>query len=140
MLNKTNTNQAPTFMKSIQKYSVALLIVLFTIIAQALPVHADNDKLDFTLVNKTGYGIKGVYVSPTESKDWGDNLISKPLENGEALDISFNEKAKAEKWDIRIEWVDDDTAVVWKGYKLPEINKITLHYNRKTDETTAETE
>jgi len=115
-------------------------MVLFAIITQALPVHADNDKLDFTLVNKTGYGIKGVYVSPTASTDWGDNLISKPLENGDSLAITFSEKAKAEKWDIRIEWVDEGDAVVWKGYKLPEITKITLHYDRKTDETTAETE
>jgi hypothetical protein len=127
-------------MKPIQKFSIALLMVLFAIITQALPVHADNDKLDFTLVNKTGYGIKGVYVSPTASTDWGDNLISKPLENGDSLAITFSEKAKAEKWDIRIEWVDEGDAVVWKGYKLPEITKITLHYDRKTDETTAETE
>jgi hypothetical protein len=127
-------------MKPIQKVSVALLMFVFAIISQALPVHADNDKLDFTLVNKTGYGIKGVYVSPSSSDDWGDNLISKPLENGDSLAITFNEKAKAEKWDIRIEWVDSGDPVFWKGYKLPEINKITLHYDRDKDTTTAETE
>jgi hypothetical protein len=127
-------------MKKIQHFSVALLILLFAVITQALPVHADNDKLDFTLVNKTGYGIKGVYVSPSEATDWGDNLIAKPLENGDSLDISFPPKEKAEKWDIRIEWVDDDAAVYWKGYKLEDITKIILHYDRDKGTTSAETQ
>jgi hypothetical protein len=127
-------------MKLTQKYAVALLMVLFAIITQALPVHADNDKLDFTLVNKTGYGIKGIYVSPSTSDEWGDNLIDKPIENGDSLAITFSPKAKAAKWDIRIEWVDPGDPVVWKGYDLTTINKITLHYDREKDTTTAETE
>ena len=31
---------------------------------------ASNPELDFTLVNKTGYAIKKVYIGPTSSKDW----------------------------------------------------------------------
>jgi len=127
-------------MKPFQKLSVAFLVLLFVVISQAMPVHADNEKLDFTLVNKTGYGIKAIYVAPTASTEWGENLISKPLENGDELDISFDEKAKAEKWDIRIEWIDEGAPVVWKACKLTEISKITLHYDRDKDVTTAVTE
>ena len=127
-------------MKSILNQSIAFLTLFFLALSQTIPVHADNEKLDFTLVNKTGYGIKGVYVSPSDSTDWGENLIEKPLENGDELAISFDAKEKAEKWDIRIEWVDPGNPIVWKGYKLSEINKITLHYDRDKDVTSAETE
>jgi len=127
-------------MKYIQKLSVPFLALVIGIIAQIVPAHADNDNLDFTLANKTGYGIKEIYIAPSASTEWGDNIISKPLENGDALAITFDAKAKAEHWDIRIVWVDEGADVVWKKCKLSEINKITLHYNRDTDETTAETE
>jgi hypothetical protein len=127
-------------MQSIQKFSVVLAATLLAVIAQVMPVHADNDKLDFTLVNKTGYGIKEIYIAPSSQTDWGDNIISKPLENGDELAISFNPKEKAEHWDIRIVWVDEGADVIWKNCKLSEINKITLHYDRATDETTAVTE
>jgi hypothetical protein len=113
-------------------------LAFFTL--QNTPARADNDKLDFSLVNKTGYGIDEVYVAPHSSDTWSDNLISKPLENGETLDISFNEGVKAAKWDIKIVWVDEGAPVVWKDCKLSEISKFILHYNRDTDETTAETE
>jgi hypothetical protein len=127
-------------MKSVQNLSIGLLAFVFAIIIQVVPAHADNDKLDFTLVNKTGYGIKSVYVAPSESTEWGDDLLTKPLENGDELAISFDPKAKAEHWDIRIEWIDGGDAVTWKDCKLSEINKITLHYDRDKDTTTAETE
>ena len=127
-------------MKHILKLSVPLFALIVGIFAQVIPAHADNDNLDFTLVNKTGYGIKAIYIAPSASTDWGDNIISKPLENGDGLSITFDAKAKAEHWDIRIAWVDDDNDVVWKKCKLSEISKITLHYNRDSGETTASTE
>src|ERR1700677_3403308 len=127
-------------MKYMRTLAVPFLALVIGLIAQVVPAHADNDALDFTLANKTGYGIKEIYIAPSASTDWGDNIISKPLENGDALAITFDAKAKAEHWDIRIVWVDEGADVVWKKCKLSEINKITLHYNRDTDETTAETE
>jgi hypothetical protein len=127
-------------MKYIQKLSLPVLAFIIGIIAQVIPAHADNDALDFTLANKTGYGIKEIYIAPSASTDWGDSIISKPLENGDELAITFSAKAKAEHWDIRIVWVDEGADVYWKNCKLTEINKITLHYDRDTDVTTADTE
>lgn len=127
-------------MKYIQKLSVPLFALIVGIIAQVVPAHADNADLDFTLVNKTGYGIKAIYIAPSASTDWGDSVISKPLENGDGLAITFDPKAKAEEWDIRIAWVDPDNDVVWKQCKLTEISKITLHYDRDSGETSATTE
>jgi len=127
-------------MPYVRTLSVPLLAFIIGIIVQIVPVHADNDDLDFTLVNKTGYGIKAIYIAPSASTEWGDNIISKPLENGDGLAITFDAKAKAEHWDIRIAWVDEGNDVIWKKCKLSEISKITLHYNRDSGETTASTE
>jgi hypothetical protein len=120
--------------------SITLLALLVGFLTQVVPAHADNDDLDFTLINKTGYGIKEIYIAPSASTDWNASIISKPLENGDSLAITFDPKAKAEHWDIRIVWVDEGADVIWKKCKLSEISKITLHYNRDTDVTTAETE
>ena len=113
-------------------------LAFFTV--QNTPAYAGSDNLDFSLVNKTGYGIKEVYVAPHSSDIWSQNLSSNPLENGETLNISFDEGVKAAKWDIKIVWVDEGAPVVWMNCKLAEISKFILHYNRDTDETTAETE
>jgi hypothetical protein len=127
-------------MHSTLKLSASLLALAAGLFFQVMPAHADNDTLDFTLVNKTGYGIKEIYIAPTAQTDWGDNIISKPMENGDELAITFDPKEKAEHWDIRIVWVDEGADVVWKNCKLSDISKITLHYNRETDETSATTE
>ena len=100
-----------------------------------------ESELDFTLSNKTGYGIKAVYVAPSASTTWEENLISETLEHNEDVEIQFDPKGKhPSKWDIMIVFVDDDSKVYWKGCKLAEISKITLKYDRSTGATTALTE
>jgi hypothetical protein len=91
--------------------------------------------LDFTLVNKTGYGIKAIHVAPSSSKDWGENIIDEVLAHGGAVDVEFHPKADSvKKWDVLVSWEDEGYPdVYWTGYELATINKITLRYNRKTD-------
>jgi hypothetical protein len=97
--------------------------------------------LDFTIANKTGYGIKELHVAPSASTNWEENLLDEVLEHNEEIEITFDPKAhKATKWDIMITFVDDNERVYWKGCKLEEISRITLKYNRKTGETSALTE
>jgi hypothetical protein len=103
-------------------------------------VQAESD-LDFTVANATGYGIKALYVGPSTSKEWDDNLLTEVLENGETVDITFSPKAeKIKKWDLRVDWVDDDEAVEWHGFDLASISKITLKYDRESGKSTAVTE
>ena len=122
------------------KRLVIFFAAVFAVALVLATAWADNEKLDFKLVNATGYGIKEIYVAPSASTEWGDNIIEKPLENNETLNISFNEKATAEKWDLKIVWVDGGDAVYWKSVKLTEVNTITLHYNRDSGETSASAE
>ena len=110
----------------------------------SLPINAGTElNLDFTIVNKTGYDIEALYIGPSSNKDWTDDmevLHGKTFTNGSALDITFSPKARAERWDIMVEWEDEYENTEWLNLKLTEITKVTLTYNRKTNETFATVE
>ena len=117
-------------------------IIKFSIlsIVLALATAAQAADLDFDLINKTGWGIKEVYVAPSSQDDWEENLIKKPLKDGETLEISFSPKESAKKWDLKIVWVDGGEAVYWRGFDLSSISKLSLYYDEKKDVTSAKTE
>jgi hypothetical protein len=95
---------------------------------------------DFTLVNGTGYRIDEVYVAPTKSDDWEEDVLGLDvLGDGEEVAITFSPKESVCHYDIRIVW-DDKSEADWRDFNLCEVSRITLHYNRKTNETTAEYE
>lgn len=121
---------------------VGWVLSLLLLLGAASPGLAES-LLDFTLVNKTGYAIKEIYIAPSSQEEWTDedqNVLPRSLEDEESVDITFHPKAKAEKWDLKIVWVDGGDAVEWLGFDLTEISKITLFYDEKTEKTTAETE
>jgi hypothetical protein len=118
-----------------------LAVVLLAMVAGLTATARAESELDFTLVNKTGYGIKEVYVAPSASTTWEESIIDEVLENGEEVEVKFDPKGKnPAKWDIMIVFVDDNSKVYWKGYKLTEISKLTLTYNRETGVTKATAE
>lgn len=93
---------------------------------------------DFVLVNATGYSISHVFISPINDDDWGDDILGKDImEDGEDVPIVFARKERSCKWDLQITFDDDDEKVVWRGFDLCKISRITLKYNRKTGATTA---
>jgi len=106
-------------MKQTLRGSILLLTLLLGLV---IPARAESD-LDFTLVNKTGYDIKEVYVGPTTSEEWGPNLLKQVLKDGMALELKFHEKATAPKWDIKSEYTDSESDYS-KLYQQPEIQKI----------------
>src|SRR5690606_15322180 len=110
---------------------------------QAVPVQ--NATLDFTLVNKTGYTLSGLYLSPSSEDDWGDNILEEDLDSGDMVDIIFSPHADTAKWDLRADWLMEEDAeeqefVYWQGLSLDEISKLTLFYNAETGKTSAKVE
>jgi hypothetical protein len=113
----------------------ALAAAAFVVTA---PATADDAKQDFTLVNKTGYELKELYVSPSKADDWQDDILGQDvLEDGKAVNIHFNPKAKTCKWDLKVVYTDDDSSAVWQNIDLCSVDKITIHYDRKNDVTRA---
>ena len=116
------------------RHLLALAALLATTSALA------QGKQDFTLVNRTGYTIEQVYVAPTKSDEWEEDVLGRDvLSDGETVDISFSRKDKTCKWDVRVVY-DDGEEAEWYGFDLCEVSKIKIRYNRKSGETWAEYE
>ena len=95
---------------------------------------------DFTLVNRTGYALNEVFISPANKNNWGnDRLGTNQLLNGQARKFKFGDTKHCLQ-DIQVVFADDQSEVVWEGLDLCELTKITLRYNRKTREVSADTE
>ena len=114
---------------------LAAIAIFLGVVSQA---QAEPD-LDFTLVNKTGFDIKAVYVAPTRQEDWEENMLKGVLENGDSLDITFSPGQNTTKWDVMVVWTDDDSAY-WRNYDLSEISKLTLYYDVDTSVASAKAE
>jgi hypothetical protein len=121
-------------------HTMAVLVSASLLLGFASNLRAEELNLDFKLVNSTGYSIKELYIAPTSTTEWGTNILKKTLADGEVLEVTFNPEATAARWDLRIVWEDDGKAVFWTGYKLTDIEKITLKYNEETEKTTAKVE
>lgn len=116
------------------------LIALSAFAALACVGPAFAGDADFTLVNRTGYAIREVYLSASHSSKWGnDRLGDGTLGNGRQRLFKFSDKASC-KQDLQVVFDDDASEVVWEDFDLCEINKITLKYNRSTKEVSADTE
>ena len=106
-----------------------------------LPVSARAQaKQDFELINRTGYAISEVYVSPGKADDWQDDLLENSdnnFEDGEKRSVHFSRAGKTCKWDLKVVYDDDDSSAIWHDIDLSEVSRITLRYNRKTDTTSA---
>lgn len=95
---------------------------------------------DFTLVNRTGYAINEVFISPTKKNSWGkDRLGSTQLTNGQARKFKFGDTRNCVQ-DIKVVFTDDGSEVEWEDFNLCELDKITLKYNRKNGEVSADSE
>lgn len=121
------------------RFALAFLLGL-TALGVGQPAQAQG-KQDFTLVNATGYVISAVYVSPSNQDSWEEDILGKDtMDDEETLPIRFSRADKSCKWDLKVTYEDDDSSVVWRGFDLCQISKITIKYNRKSDTTSALTE
>src|SRR5687767_13167560 len=83
-------------------------------------------KQDFTLHNETKLEIVEVYVSAANVDNWEEDVLGDDtLSPGEEVDISFNSKEKADKWDLKV--VDDNgKSWVWKSLNLSMITDVSI--------------
>ena len=104
-----------------------LLLVCTLLLALAANVHAG--KQDFTLINKTGFDIHEVYVSPHGSGEWQEDVLGKTvLVDGGTIKINFERQIKGKDWDLKV--VDKvGKATTWEKLDLLSISKITLHFD-----------
>lgn len=106
--------------------------------APSVPSTADQAALGLELVNKTGYAIKEIYISPAAAGAWQKAPFSKPMADGESVKITSQPGADAPMSDMKIVWVDEGEVTQLKDLKLAKASKVTLYYNADNDKTTAD--
>ncbi len=113
------------------KKTYLLPALLLAFIASLIPMHAAELNLDFALVNATNYDIKEIYIDEASSDKWSDNILKGQglLKNGETFNVEFSPEESSAKWDIKVVYDDGENAV-WKGLKLTDIKKVTLHWSK----------
>ena len=114
--------------------TVAAAMVLAPALAHAAPQ-------DFDLDNETGYTIKNLYISPTTTNDWQEDVLGvDTLDNGQSVHIHFpGGRGETCEWDLKISY-EDDSSHQWMNVNLCSINKVTIHYDEGTHETSATSE
>lgn len=113
-------------------FLIAALAALTLMVAG--DVHAQS-RQDFVLINRTGYTIEEVYVSPSRVTAWGrDVLGADTLENARQVTIRFNGSTTECSFDIKVVYDDKETAE-FRGVDLCSVSKVTLFYNRSAGTT-----
>ena len=102
-----------------------LRFLLFILLLGVASVFAND--LDFTLVNETGRSFEGLYITASDNKDWGANVLldGKVLAAGEKISVRFKNDAKSETWDFNL--VDDEgLSVTFDKVRLAGVDTVTL--------------
>lgn len=90
---------------------------------------ASADILSLDLANFTGSALRAVYISPSASTGWEENVLGgDELKDGDTVDIRFSPEERAVLWDIRVESADEHFAE-WKGLDLRGVSRVTLLLN-----------
>ena len=88
---------------------------LWLVVASSIVTEAADRAIRFELENKTGSEIRAVYITPSKSPTWGENLLkSGILTSGKALPLSFN--GECGLYDVRLvapggrEYMDEEVS------------------------------
>lgn len=114
--------------------------LIAALLAAAITAPAFAGTQDFTILNNTGYPIEQVHVSASTQDAWEEDVLGQDvLDVGDRVKIRFDADEGACLWDLKVTYTDGETAE-WQGLNLCEVSLVALSYDRKTGETSAETE
>ena len=86
----------------------------------------DQTNQNFTLTNNTGHVVTTLNVSPSNSDQWGEDILGRDvLANGESAQITFPRAETQCSWDIKATYDDGDTTDA-RGVNLCETTTVTL--------------
>ncbi len=122
-----NTNRKLKALAAIFALSVMLVPATFAQTTKNFVSAASQNKQDFTLHNETGQEIKEVYVSPTETDEWEEDILGvDTLPNGDSVDISFTRR-REDMWDLKVVFRSGRSSI-WTKLNLSQITDVTLSF------------
>ena len=83
------------------------------------------DDRDFTVVNGTGYDIKGLFIKPPGDNVFNENELKGILGDGNKFDVKFTGADKGCTWNMKVTWTDDSSSI-FRGLDLCKISTVTL--------------
>ena len=92
------------FLSAFTRFAVTLATLVFL----AWGGTASADDRNFTVVNNTGYPIKGLFVNPPGDNVFNDNELSAVLAEGASFAVKFSGADKGCTWNIKVTWTDSD--------------------------------
>ncbi|MFA9201491.1 MAG: hypothetical protein ACEQR8_09975 [Cypionkella sp.] len=85
----------------------------------------------FYVVNRTGYTIEQVYLAPTRTSNWEEDVLEEMvLDDGETFKIDMSRSEDTCLWDLRVVYTDGEDAQ-WGELNLCEMSTVVLRYDRK---------
>lgn len=110
-------------MKRLALVLAALCVMCLSVTAFA----ADSPAKKLNLTNKSEVDIYTLYVSPTNAKQWEENLLQQNmLSNGDTVDVMISRtSANAEAWDVKVT-DKQGNEMMWMSVPLNKAGQITL--------------
>lgn len=84
---------------------------------------------DFTLINRTGFQINEVYVSPSANDRWGRDILGdEVMPSGTSRNVTFPNSTRACQFDIKVVYADGENGEV-RQVNLCEVSNVTLTWS-----------
>ena len=108
------------------KYKISLIAVLMISLIFSAVTFARSSSGRCTVINKTGYDIEEIYISPVARDQW--ERCGSYLDKGDSMRIDLPRNSNSNYYDIHCEYSNgrDDT---WYGVELYDSAVVTLKRN-----------
>ncbi|MBP2650479.1 MAG: hypothetical protein H6Q74_1304 [Firmicutes bacterium] len=109
------------------KRNILILAIIMTMLVGFTGIAMAGTQ-DFTLVNNTGVDLYEIYISPSNTDEWEENVLhGHVLYNGNSFFIGFSGYSNA-YWDIKI--VDGNGNYVdWRDINLNNVYRVKLFWD-----------
>jgi hypothetical protein len=107
-----------------RRVMLAGVMAAWGVMAVALPASADQR--DFTFVNSSGYIVDQLYVAPSSTPDWEEDILGADQLDSGSLNITFGRYAAGTcKYDIKVVYTDASSLEAYE-FDLCTVSKVEL--------------
>jgi len=112
-----------------KNFKVFAFLAAALIFSAVLTNTASAGVQDFILVNQTGRPIINVYITPSHSYYWNDDILELDiLPNGESTYVHFDRRETDRYWAMMVTFLDGNT-YIYDDIDLFSVSQITLRYD-----------